>query len=328
MMDEAQEMDDASLEALGPTTSAAPLKNRQMIWTGTPPSEGMNSEVFTRIRTQSLEGEGRRRLCWLEWSMDDDGDIHSIEQIAQSNPALNIRVGLEELLEDLDGYSEEGFARERGGVWKFAGTDEVIDPESWALVGDGSSQILDPVAFAVDIGPKRASASIAVAGARPDGLWHVEVIDCRQGTGWIIPRLTQLVAQWSPVALVVDGPAGSVVPQLDDLRVPVYRTSVQELGTACGMFYDAVMGATLRHVNQPILTNAVEVARQRPLGDLWAWSRKESESDISPVVAATLALWGFVVAKPKKKSGGRGRSVGNRRVGNRTVSANRRGVVH
>ena len=140
---------------------------------------------------------------------------------------------------------------------------------------------------------------------------------------WIIPRLTQLVAQWSPVAIVVDGPAGSVVPQLEDLRVPVYRTSVQELGTACGMFYDAVMGASLRHVNQPILTNAVEVARQRPLGDLWAWSRKESESDISPVVAATLALWGFVVAKPKKKSGGRGRTVGNR-----TVSANRRGIVH
>lgn len=300
VMDEAQEMSDDSLEALGPTTSAAPLKNRQLIWTGTPPAEGMNSEVFTRIRTQSLEGKGKR-LCWLEWSMDDDGDIYSIEQIAQSNPALNIRVGLEELLEDLDGYSEEGFARERGGVWKFAGTEAVIDPESWNAVGDGASLILDPVAFAVDIGPKRDTASIAVAGLRPDGRYHVEVIDNRKGTDWIIPRLTQLIAQWQPVAVVVDGPASSVVPELESLKVPVYKTSPHELGIACGMFYDAVMSKNLRHPNQPLLAAAVDAGRQRPLGDMWAWGRKLSESDITPVVAVTLALWGFVTAKPRTR---------------------------
>lgn len=319
VMDEAQEMGDDSLEALGPTTSAAPLQNRQMIWTGTPPSEGMNSEVFTRLRTQALEGT-TTRVCWLEWSMDDDGDIHSQEQIAQANPAMNRRVGLEELLEDLTNYSEEGFARERGGVWKFAGTAAVIDPESWDRVGDGASTVTDPVAFAVDIGPSRDTASIAVAGARPDGLYHVEVIDNRTGTDWIIPRLTQLIAQWSPVAVVVDGPASSVVPELESLRVPVYKTNQTELGTACGMFYDAVMGKGLRHPNQPVLSAAVDAGRQRPLGDMWAWGRKLSESDITPVVAVTLALYGFVVAKPKKKTG-RGRVVGNRTVGNR------RGVV-
>lgn len=300
VMDEAQEMGDDSLEALGPTTSAAPLRNRQMIWTGTPPSEGMNSEVFTRIRTQALDGKSRR-LCWLEWAMDDSGDIHSIEQIAQSNPALNIRVGLEELLEDLDGYSEEGFARERGGVWKFAGTQAVIDPESWLAVGDGASIVLDPVAFAVDIGPARDTGSIAVAGMRSDGIYHVEVIDNRKGTDWIIPRLTQLIGQWQPVAVVVDGPASSVVPELEHLKVPVYKTSTVELGVACGMFFDAVMSGTLRHPNQPLLTTAIDAARQRPLGDMWAWGRQLSESDITPVVSVTLALWGFVKAKPRTK---------------------------
>lgn len=317
IMDEAQEMSDDSLEALGPTTSATP--NRQLIWTGTPPSEGMNSEVFTRLRTQALEGTAVR-TSWLEWSMDDDADIHDPVQIAQANPAMNIRVGFEELLEDLSNYSDEGFARERGGVWKFAGTDAVIDPESWARVGDGASVVLDPVAFAVDIGPKRDTASIAVAGARADGLYHVEVIDNRRGTDWIIPRLAQLVAQWSPVAVVVDGPASSVVPELESLRVPVYKTSPQELGTACGMFYDAVMGMALRHPNQPLLSSAVDAARQRPLGDMWAWGRKLTESDITPVVASTLALYGFVTAKPKPRKG-RGPTVGNRSNGNR------RGVV-
>src|SRR5690606_24788951 len=230
---------------------------------GTPPKEGENAEVFTRIRTKALGGESRR-VGYLEWSMDDDGDPYDLAQIAKANPALNIRTGLEELLEDLEDFSADGFARERGGCWKFAGTEAVIDPESWARVGDGASTVTDPVAFAVDIGPLRDTASIAVAGARPDGLYHVEVIDNRTGTDWILPRLTQLIAQWSPVAVVVDGPASSVVPELESLRVPVYKTSPAELGTACGMFYDAVMGMGLRHPNQPVLSAAVDAGRQRP----------------------------------------------------------------
>lgn len=300
VMDEAQEMSFDSLEALSPTTASAPLQNRQLIWTGTPPSEAMNSEVFTRQRAKSLENSGRRQ-GYLEWSMDDDGDPFDIEQIAKANPALNIRVSLEELIEDLDDFSEAGFARERGGCWRFAGTGAVIDPESWLMVADSSSIVLDPVAFSVDVSPKRDMATIAVAGLRSDGLWHVEIIDNRQGTEWIIPRLTQLIAQWQPVAVVVDGPASSVVPELESLRVPVYKTAVNELGTACGMFYDAVMGKRIRHTAQPILASAVDAARQRPLGDMWAWSRKDSDSDITPVVAVTLALWGFVMAKPRTR---------------------------
>src|SRR5690606_30185642 len=141
-----QEMGDDSLEALGPTTSAAPLQNRQMIWTGTPPSEGMNSEVFTRLRTQALEGT-TTRVCWLEWSMDDDGDIHSQEQIAQANPAMNRRVGVEELLGDQTTYYEWGFARELAGLWKYARSSAVIDPASWDRGDDGASTDTDPVAF-------------------------------------------------------------------------------------------------------------------------------------------------------------------------------------
>lgn len=310
VMDEAQQMDNDALEALGPTTSAAPLNNRQLLWTGTPPSPGMSSEVFARLRTDALDGTAVR-ASWLEWSMDDDADIRDINQIAQANPAMGYRVGLEELTEDLATYSDEGFARERGGVWKFAGTNAVIDTESWARVGDGASTVLDPVAFAVDIGPRRDTASIAVAGDRPDGHYHVEIIDNRSGTEWIIARLTQLVAQWQPVAIVVDGPASSVVPELESLQVPVHKTTQLELGSACGMFYDAVMGMGLRHPNQPLLSSAVDAARQRPVGDMWAWGRKLTESDITPVVAVTLALYGFVTAKPKKMSR-QGRSVGNR----------------
>jgi hypothetical protein len=37
---------------------------------------------------------------------------------------------------------------------------------------------------------------------------------------------------------------------------------------------------------------AIQGAVKRSLGDAWAWSRKSSNVDISPLVASTLALWG------------------------------------
>jgi hypothetical protein len=74
---------------------------------------------------------------------------------------------------------------------------------------------------------------------------------------------------------------------------------------ACGQFYDGVMDAWLHHIDQPQLNVALSVARKRPLGDAWAWNRKNAASDITPLVAATLALWGAqssTVTQPKQPS--------------------------
>jgi hypothetical protein len=49
---------------------------------------------------------------------------------------------------------------------------------------------------------------------------------------------------------------------------------------------------TLRYVPRPALDAAVAGARQRTLGDAWAWSRRAVSVDISPLVAVTLAAWG------------------------------------
>jgi len=44
------------------------------------------------------------------------------------------------------------------------------------------------------------------------------------------------------------------------------------------------------------------------LAGAWAWNRKDETSDITPVVAATLALWGAQkddVERPTRRSGER-----------------------
>ena len=49
---------------------------------------------------------------------------------------------------------------------------------------------------------------------------------------------------------------------------------------------------TLRHRQQPDLDAAVAGARRRVVGDLWAFGRRGSFADISPLVAVALASWG------------------------------------
>jgi len=300
MFDEAQELADEALEALGPATAAAPKKNRQLIFCGTPPSEVMNSEVFTKFRSECLE-QRALRASWLEWAIPEGADLDDPAQWAWANPALGYRLDIADLAEDRAQYSDEGFARERGGMWSAAVSDAVIDAETWRLVRDSASVATDPVAVAVDISPNRSVASIAIAGARDDGLYHVEVIENRRGTDWIIPSLAFLVAQFGPVAVVVDGPASSLIPELSNIEVPVMKLGPSEFAAACGLFYDSVFNRQLRHLDQPLFNQAIDSARKRALGDMWAWGRSKAESDITPVVAATLALYGFASGRPVQR---------------------------
>jgi hypothetical protein len=97
-------------------------------------------------------------------------------------------------------------------------------------------------------------------------------------------------------------PAAALLPQFagDDEHDPVEveRLNASEYAQACGALVDLVGDDRLRHLDQPELNAAVKGAAKRPLGDAWAWSRKSSNVDISPLVAVTLALWGLESRAP------------------------------
>src|SRR5690606_32647541 len=150
------------LEALSPTTAAAPLKNRQLIWTGTPPAPGMSSQVWSRMREESLKDQ-TVRVCWHEWSANPESDLDDPETWAQANPALGLRVNEEDLKEDRQSFSDEGFARERLGVWSTATTKGVIPMDAWSDRFDESSMATDRLTIGVEVGPDLESASVVLA---------------------------------------------------------------------------------------------------------------------------------------------------------------------
>lgn len=311
ILDEAYNLPDASVDALMPTMAARP--NPQLWYTSSAPDKRLAPcDQLGRVRRRALKG-GDRSLAYLEWSIsphrDECGpgcgehdDPDAPESWAKANPGLGYRITVEHVARERASMSDAGFLRERLGVGNYPVEGDgwaVIPEDAWTALVDQASQPADPVAFAADVTPERSAGAIAVCGRRADGLLHVEVVDHRPGTGWIVERLGDLLQRWKPCAVVVDasGPAGSLIADLDAAGIAVVTPKAREAAQACGMFYDAVVPSegnrpTLRHLDQAPLNSAVAGAQKRPLGDAWAWARRGSGVDISPLVAATLALWG------------------------------------
>ena len=308
VMDEAQEMSDDALEALGPTTAASPLQNRQLIWTGTPPAPGMSSEVWSRLREDAL-GDASSRLSWFEWSADPDSDPDDPGAWAQANPALGVRLGIEDLAEDRQAYSDEGFLRERLGVWSATRQQGVIPLDAWEACFDVDSVPTSRFVLGLEVGQDMETASVCLAGQRDDGRWHVELDESRKGAAWLIGHVVHMV-RMNPglqVAGDVGGPLkalldereskvrGRTVPRyfLQGTDIEVHAPRVVELGVSTAKLLSGVMTGQISHIGQPQLTSAVAVAGKRPLADtgMWVFSRKTAVADISAIQAANSALW-------------------------------------
>lgn len=324
MFDEAMYLPEVSMGAILPVISAQP--DPQIWYTGSAVDQLMQEDgrVFARVRERALAGDDPR-LAYFEWSLEadtpddvDERDLGTTGALAQCNPALGIRISLDYLEAEARELDQRTLVVERYGVGDWPPTSpeghELVPMAVWDALADSpedeAAVMLDPVCLAFDVRPDRAFATIAAAGKRADGQVQVEVVDYRRGTAWVVPRLLELAAAHEPVAVMCDGysPAASLVPALkaEGLTVRHHTQALEEPHTgevvllnagdqakASGFMFDAVADGEVRHLGSGELRSAVKGASKRPLGDAWAWSRRHSAVDISPLVAVTEALWGY-----------------------------------
>ena len=79
------------------------------------------------------------------------------------------------------------------------------------------------------------------------------------------------------------------MPEIEAKGVKVYDYSFVQVAQACGRLFDAVADGQIAVRRHPRLDAAVAGARRRESGDAWMWSRKATSTDLSPLVALTLA---------------------------------------
>lgn len=292
ILDEAMFLGDQVMGALLPTLSARP--NPQLWYMSS--AGGPESTQLARVVRRGRAG-GDLSLAYFEWTVDE-GDRHdSPEAWAKANPGLGIRISTEHITREMAAMDFTEFARERLGIGNYPSEEGetwgVIDEPTWNAAKDQRSELVDPVAFAVDVAPDRSFSTISAAGSRADGLRHIEIIEHAPGTGWVIARLAELQERWNPLGIGLDpgGPAGSLITGLENEGIIPFTVGARELAQACGAFYDSLLApSTIRHQGQMELTAAVKGARQRPLGDAWAWNRRDSSVNLGPLISATIAL--------------------------------------
>lgn len=298
VFDEAQILTERALDDMLPAMNAAP--NPLALYTGTPPRPIDPGEVFSRMRLEAIEsGSGKGDSLYIEFSADQDASPDDLEQQAKANPSFPHRTPLEALQRMRKQLAEDSFLREGMGIWDADSHHRVISEDDWNAVADVSSMPIERLTLGIDVPPNRTNACVALAGLRADGRWHVEMDEEHKGVDWVIPWVKERASKNALHSVVVDEMSGLVEKRRDrhyligtDILVTLAAAEGRDMAIACAKFYDGVMDKTLFHTNQSQVNVALSVARQRPLTGGWAWNRKDAASDITPIVAETLALWG------------------------------------
>jgi hypothetical protein len=320
VIDEAWAREDSSLEsAMLPTMDTRREPQMGILSTAKRQPEGQHSRTFAAyLRGKIREGRGRIEAgiesdtAFFDWSSPTDKDPGDPATWWAHIPALSGGLVTEKtiasnfLTMERPNFCAEylgWFEDESAALWR------VISEPAWAALGDRDLKPGYPLAFAVDVTPGRGMAAVCSAG--PALAWQrmcVEVVEHRQGTEWVVPRLVGLIERWSPCGVAINpgSAASSLLKPLKNALVAanidpeVIKTpTVREVAAAYGMFLDRVTDArNLRHAAQPALDLAVSLAQKRNVaggGACWDWN---SPGDVTTVQGCTLAAWCATVFGP------------------------------
>lgn len=237
------------------------------------------------------------RLCYIEYSAAEDADPGDPATWWSCMPALGVTIEEETIAAEYreaiavpDGLA--GFRRQALNQRTRQRHDPVVPLELW----DGCAANVErepgaALVWAVDVSPEQASASVCVAWRRVDGVPQVQLVENRPGVGWLADRVSELRARWGGRWFL--DPRGASAPLAANW--PGELVSAKDARAACSVLEAAAREARLGHYGEPEFRAALEGAVKRPGDDGgWHWARRGTYVDISPLVAASIAVHGVV----------------------------------
>jgi hypothetical protein len=306
VVDEAQHAQLEQLASSTPILAANP--NPQLNLTGTSAIAG-RSDWWWTIRKRALAGDGDG-FAFVEHSAEQvelnrDGrpvstppDVEDRAAWARANPAYGVRIEELFLKEQLRTLGPDLFAREHLGVWDPCNDGQGFLPYGkWLAAADEESTVDSGLCYGLSVAPDGSWAAVASAGRRRDGKLHVDTVRYEHGTGWVVHYLTELYSR-KRVAVRVNPEAseGAFLKPLRAENVSVVEVGHRDYKQACGTFLAAVENDGLRHLDQESMNRSVAAADRRDVGHEGGWVWERPTVDISPLVAATLALSGVAEA--------------------------------
>lgn len=300
IIDEAQEYTSAQQSAMSPVTIAAEHADPQTILLGTPPGPTCPGDVFRRMHDRAHAGE--TDAWWLEWSVDEVGDVADVDRWYATNPALGYRIREDVFASKLDEMDAESFARELLGWWSPSanGPERVFTPQEWDACATEDEPAGD-VCYGVKIAPDGSEAALCACwrGETP----HFELVDyrdSRKGLAWLSDWLDERADRCAMLA--VDGRnAEALTSRLGSYTgnmLHVMRTG--DAIAASALLVEGIRSRSVTHYGQAELDKQAYEACRRKVGrDAWCIGGERSTA----IEAAACALWAATNAKrnPGKK---------------------------
>ena len=303
VIDEAQILSDSAKASMLPIQNRA--WNPQTIYMGTPPGPRDQGEAFTRQRAKALAGRAHSTF-YVEFSADADCDPLDRAQWRKANPSHPAHTSEDAILELYDNLTLDDFRREALGIWDEHNTAAAIDFAKWDEATVDARRDGGVMSFGLDMNPSRTRLTIGACMRYEDDTAHIELAEYRDttadGTMWAVNLLAKAWDRSAAVVVDAQSPAIVLLPDLQEAGILVTVTNSNDMGQATGRFQDMLRDGTLSHLHedgQQPLWDAVRKATLRPIGrnGLFGWNRPDEDTDISPLVATTLALHGAMTSR-------------------------------
>lgn len=237
-------------------------------------------------------------IAFFEWGIPDDVDPNNLDDVAKHHPAIGFTIKMKALENAKIQLTPGEFARAYGNRWTVS-REQFIPLDAYARA---ETELMIPedarVGFGAAVSVDRKSAAICAA-AIIDGVPIIELIEFREGTDWVGPRLSELYLKHrSDIAVDRFGPSGTVADYLDLERISVMNMTTKDCTTAAANVYDRLINGTILFRPDYAMSEAVKYADKRQVGDAWMFKRTSADASIAPLEAATLALRAITHIKP------------------------------
>lgn len=325
-IDEAMICDTGPIAALLPTMATIP--NWQVWYVASQGDRKLPTEsrVLGAVRQRGFRREPG--LFFAEWAAhlkhtvdcprDRNGiptdklDVRADPQTwAKTNPAMGIRISEGYLRKMIVGGGMKAWDADREflGVGDYPVEEgwSIASPEVWGAMHDGYSTLDSGFCVGIDVAYDQSTSSISIIGKRSDGLWHIEWVKTETGTAWVANYCKRMMGMSKkPIVFVTDKrcPVAGDVEEAVGKRRYLAPTATEWAAWCMKMTQVVTETYELRHRNQAALTDALKHTKKKDYPDgSFVFLREEPTGDVTPFLAATLALGGAIVKGTKR--GGR-----------------------
>jgi hypothetical protein len=287
-------------QAIRPTMNTRPNSQLWVVSThGTDKSEYLDEYA---ARGLASLGDPNSRVCLIDYGIPDDADAEDLDVIAAHHPAVGYTITRDSLADSYEEFRHPetgivdvaGWARAYGN--RKSSVRELIFPGSvWTEAARPRQPVPDRAGLGFDVSPDGRHYSLA-AGWHTGDHGYVEILDAGE-VHRELPAQVAAIARARRTPLTVDRQAAAALEVTDafarlpeDKRPEVKFLSLAQYGSACVTFSRGIFNDTVHHANDDALDAAVQAAGKRDLPEGgFGWTRKGT-GNISPLVAATVAL--------------------------------------